>query len=124
MSTYHAVVWIDHSEAHVLSFDREHMEAQKVRSRSHHKHQGRAEGDAGFFPAVHAALEGAREVLVTGPGSARDEFVAWTKKHHADAAGRIAASVPSDHPTDAQLVALARKYFLRFDQMAGDPTQR
>ena len=50
MSTFHAVVWMDHAEAHVLMFD-------------------------------------------------------------------------SDHPTDAQLIALARKYFVKFDKMAGDPSQ-
>ena len=27
-----------------------------------------------------------------------------------------------DHPSDAQLVALARKYFVKFDRMAGLPT--
>ena len=32
--------------------------------------------------------------------------------------------VNSDHPSDAQLVAMARQYFLKFDQKAADPTQR
>ena len=41
MSTFHAVVWIDHQEAHVMMFDREHMQAQRIHSRSHHKHQGK-----------------------------------------------------------------------------------
>ena len=27
-----------------------------------------------------------------------------------------------DHPSDAQLVALARKFFVKFDRMAGLPT--
>jgi hypothetical protein len=26
-----------------------------------------------------------------------------------------------DHPSDAQLVAMARQYFKKFDQMAADP---
>jgi hypothetical protein len=29
--------------------------------------------------------------------------------------------VASDHPTDAQVVAMARKYFAKYDRMAGDP---
>jgi stalled ribosome rescue protein Dom34 len=120
MSTFHAVVWLDHQEAHVLSFDKEHVESQKVRTRSHHKHQGHAGPDSAFFPAVLGALQGAHEVLVCGPGSARDEFAAWVRKHRPDAATRLVGSVPSDHPTDGQLVALARKYFVRFDQFAGD----
>jgi stalled ribosome rescue protein Dom34 len=121
MSTYHAVAWMDHTEAHVLQFDREHVQAQKVRARSHHKHQGRDTKDAAYFPAIFAALQGNHEVLVAGPGSAREEFAAWLKKHHPDAVARIVDNVAADHPTDAQLVALARKYFVKFDQMAGVP---
>jgi hypothetical protein len=29
--------------------------------------------------------------------------------------------VASDHPTDAQVVAMARQYFKKFDNMAADP---
>ena len=32
------------------------------------------------------------------------------------------AVVWMDHPTDPQLIALARKYFVKFDKMAGDPS--
>lgn len=121
MSTYHAVVWMDHFEAHVLEFDREHAQAQKIRARSHHKHQGQSGPDGSFFPAVYEALQGTTEVLLTGPGSARDEFSAWMKKNHADNTHRFVDSLPLDHPSDNQLTALARKYFLKFDQMAGEP---
>jgi uncharacterized protein involved in tellurium resistance len=32
-------------------------------------------------------------------------------------------NVAADHPSDAQLVAMARKYFKGHDNMAADPTQ-
>ena len=38
MSTFHAVVWMDSHEAHVLMFDREHVESQRIKTRSHHRH--------------------------------------------------------------------------------------
>lgn len=121
MSTYHAIVWMDQQQAHVLHFDREHIEAQKIKARSHHKHQGRDDSESGFFHAVSTALAGTHEVLLTGPGSAREAFRSWVEKHQPAAGKLIVGSVPSDHPTDNQLVAMARKYFLRFDGMAGDP---
>ena len=34
MSTNHAIVWIDRAEAHVIMFDREHVEAQRIKSRT------------------------------------------------------------------------------------------
>jgi stalled ribosome rescue protein Dom34 len=121
MSTFHAVVWIDHQEAHVMMFDREHMQAQRIHSRSHHKHQGKLQDSTTLFSDVAMALTGVHEVLLTGPGMARDEFSSWAKTNSALVAGAISASVSSDHPSDAQVVALARKHFQKIDQMGLDP---
>lgn len=122
MSTFHAVVWMDHSEAHVVMFDREHMEAQRIRSRSHHKHQGKAEDNAAFFVDIAAALAGTHEVLLAGPGIARNQFRDWCGNHRATVAEAIVDSVSADHPSDGQLVAMARQYFRKFDSMAADPS--
>ena len=123
MSTFHAVVWMDHQEAHVVMFDREHVEAQRIKSRSHHKHQGQASDTATFFTEVAKALAGAREVLLTGPGLARNEFRDWCTTHQKSIATAVVDSIASDHPSDAQLVAMAKQYFKKFDAMAADPSQ-
>jgi stalled ribosome rescue protein Dom34 len=123
MSTFHAVVWMDHQEAHVVMFDREHVEAQRIQSRSHHKHQGKASDTAAFYAEVAQALTGTHEVLVTGPGLARNEFRDWCTRHQKGIAAVVVDSVASDHPSDAQLVALAKQYFKKFDAMAADPSQ-
>ena len=123
MSTFHAVVWMDHNEAHVLMFDREHVESQRVKSRSHHKHQGKSGDASAFYADIARALQGTHEVLLTGPGAARNEFREWCQLHAKAAAGVIVDSIASDHPSDNQLVALARQYFKKFDAMAADPTQ-
>jgi stalled ribosome rescue protein Dom34 len=123
MSTFHAVVWMDHQEAHVVIFDREHIEAQRIHSRSHHKHQGKADDTVAFYADVAQALTGTHEVLVTGPGQARNEFRDWCAAHHKSTAAAIVDSIASDHPSDGQLVALAKHYFKKFDAMATDPTQ-
>jgi stalled ribosome rescue protein Dom34 len=123
MSTFHAVVWMDHQEAHVAMFDREHVQAQRIQSRSHHKHQGKAGDTAAFFANVANALEGAREVLLTGPGLARNEFRDWCTSHQKTTAAAVVDCIASDHPSDAQLVAMAKQYFKKFDAMAAVPTQ-
>lgn len=122
MSTFHAVVWLDHSEAHVLMFDREHIESQRIKSRSHHKHSGKANDSNSFFADVAQALAGSREVLLTGPGLARNQLRDWINTHQSALADTIVDSVSSDHPSDGQLVALARQYFRKFDNMAADPS--
>jgi stalled ribosome rescue protein Dom34 len=123
MSTFHAVVWMDHQEAHVVMFDREHVEAQRILLRSHHKHQGKAGDTAAFFAEVAKALVGTHEVLLTGPGLARNEFRDWCAAHQKSTAATIVDSIVSDHPSDAQLAALAKQYFKKFDVMAADPSQ-
>lgn len=122
MTTFHAVVWIDHTEAHVAMFDREHMELQRIKSRSHHKHQGKAQDDVAFFAGVAAALAGTHEVLLAGPGLMRNQFRDWAATHQAALAQNIVDSVSADHPTDGQLVAMARQYFKKYDNMAADPS--
>ena len=123
MSTFHAIVWMDHQEAHVVMFDREHVDVQRIRSRSHHKHQGKAEDTMAFYRDIALALKGTHEVLLTGPGLARHDFRTWCSAHEPGTAGRIVDSITTDHPSDAQLVALARQYFKKFDAMATDPSQ-
>lgn len=113
---------MDQSEAHVVMFDREHTEAQRIKSRSHHKHQGKTEDLSQFFAAIAQALSGTREVLLAGPGLARNQFRDWCAKHNAAVAGAVVDSVAADHPSDAQLVAMARQYFKKFDNMASDPS--
>ena len=56
MTTFHAVVWMDHTQAHVLMFDREHVEAQRVKARSQHtpKH-GHVGADKAFFEEIAQA---------------------------------------------------------------------
>ena len=122
MSTFHAVIWMDHSEAHVLMFDREHMQAQRIKARSHHKHQGKGVDSSAFFADIAGALDGAHEVLLAGPGLARNQFGEWCTQHQAAVAGKIIDSVSADHPSDAQMVALARQYFKKFDGMATGPS--
>jgi stalled ribosome rescue protein Dom34 len=129
MSTFHAVVWMDQQQAHVLQFDAESVHAQRVKARSHHTsarhpdHHGGGERELkAYFDDVVAALTGAQEVLLVGPGSAHEAFKHWCNSHHAALAKTIVGSEKADHPTDPQLVALARKYFVAFDRMAGTPT--
>ena len=149
MTTFHAIVWIDRREAHVVMFDREHIESERIKSRSHHKTTGghvgsnhdmhgrgpsvsghhSADGghstaDDQFYHEVAQALSGAHEVLVTGPAQAKDEFRAHCARHDPAVDKAIVDVIASDHPSDGQLVAMARQYFLKHDRFAADPSIR
>lgn len=124
MSTFHAVVWLDHQQAKVLQFDAEHVQAEKIKAHSHHtKQRGSAvRTEHEFFGEVVDALNGITEVLVVGSSTAQADFKHYVEKHRAHATKAIVAYETVDHPTENQLLAFARQYFLKYDRMAGVPT--
>ena len=125
MSHYHAVVWLDHAEAHVLHFSRDDVEKKLVHGKPHtHLHHkrgsvgaGHAAGDPAFFGKIIEALSGAQEILVVGPANAKTELVKYLQQHAHDLAKRVVAVETVDHPTDGQLLAYARQHFRAIDNM-------
>lgn len=124
MTTFHAVVWVDHALAQVLQFDTEHVQAQKVKASTQHtrQHGSSARTEHEFFGHVCDALAGIQEVLVVGPHTGQADFRRYVEKHRPETGKRIVGYETADHPTENQLVALARQYFLKHDRMAGVPT--
>lgn len=124
MSLFHAVVWTDHQKAELLQFDADHVQASKVKAHSHHtaQHGSGVRTQHEFFGHLCDALEGVAEVLVTGSRTTLADFRHYVEKHRPQTARRIVGYEPVDHPSEGQLVALARQYFLKYDRMAGTPT--
>ncbi|MFZ2989671.1 hypothetical protein [Ideonella sp.] len=124
MTLFHAVIWMDHQEAHVVQFDAESIDAQRVKARSHHprKHDNDTRAQHAYFEQIADAATGVTEVLLVGPGLAHGEFLGWCEKHRAAIAKAVVGSEKADHPTDAQLVAMARRKFVQIDRMTGTPT--
>ena len=126
MQSQHAVVWLDHREAKIFYFDRDHAQELKLASSNPvdqmHKHAGTREGrriemDVALMNDIVRALEPAAEWLITGPGSAKDELAKHVARHHHVLASRIVGVESADHPTDGQILALARKFFRAADRM-------
>lgn len=124
MTRFHAVVFIDHHHADVLQFDPEHVEAQKIKASARHtKHHGNSvRTEHEFFAHVCDALDGIAEILITGSKTGLADFKHYADKHRAETAQRIVGYETVDHPSENQLIALARQYFLKYDRMAGTPT--
>jgi stalled ribosome rescue protein Dom34 len=126
MSHYHSVVWIDHHKAATWQFTsteeqhkviHAHDQHQKLHSRKNihggHEHAT----DAKFFEEVAAALAGAHEILIVGPAQTKQEFAAFLKEKHAPLAKGIVAVENADHPSDAEVLAYARRHFQALDRM-------
>ncbi len=126
MSHYHAVVWLDHSEAHVMHISPDDIEKSVVHpSKPHHRlHSkngtvgaGRMAEDHTYYHAIVEALKGATEILVVGPAQAKLHLIKHIHAHDHDMSDKVVGVETIDHPSDGQLVAYARKYFVAKDRM-------
>jgi hypothetical protein len=125
--TYHVCVWIDHREARVyLLLGHDDSEITKIFSESpvYHIHRkadhvglGTLPTDPDFLADVAKALAPARAILICGPGKARTELAGYLNDHAPALGRRVWAIEPMDHPTDREMVAMARKYFRAADRM-------
>ena len=123
MGLTHAVLWTDHQTAQLLQFDAEQVLEQKVRSHHHQtaQHGSSVRSEHEFFGEICDAMEAVAEVLVTGSHTALADFRHYAEKHRPRTASRIVGYEVVDHPSDKQLVAFARNYFLKYDRMHGIP---
>jgi stalled ribosome rescue protein Dom34 len=121
MSLTHAVLLIDHQHAKILQFDAEHLQASKVKAHSHHtrQHGSEVRTEHEFFGQVCDALKDVHEVLVAGSHLAQTDFRHYVEKHRPQVMKQLVAWDTVDHPTDGELMALARKHFNKVDKMAG-----
>jgi stalled ribosome rescue protein Dom34 len=118
------VIWLDSENAHLFNLSGEtvvktHFE-KKIHD--HHTHQlSNHTGDPSighFFNEVSSHLSGAEEILLVGPGLAKDHFKAYLLKHHEESlAKKIVGTETCDHPTDNQILALAKKFFKRYKKL-------
>ena len=126
MSLNHAVIWIDHQEAHVMFLSEAASEAEVIRSKSTHTHlhhkggevgSGRLAFDEKFLHFVINAVNETKEILVIGPGSAKLELIKHAHHHDPKIAANIVGVETVDHPSDKEILAYARKFFYKADQM-------
>lgn len=128
MSHFHAAVWLDHSEAHVMHISPDDVEKSVIHPAHPHQHlharsgtvgDGRKGEDQAYYHAVADALKGAQEILIVGPAQAKLQLVKHIHAHDHGLVDKIVGVETVDHPSDGQLVAYARKYFRAKDQMLG-----
>ena len=121
MSLYHAVAFVDHHSAEILQFGTEHVEERKVHEhlKLTRQHASNVRTEHEFFGAVCDALDGIAEILVVGGHTGPASFRHFADKHRPLTAKRIVDYEVVDHPSENELVALARKHFVRYDQMVG-----
>ena len=120
MGYRYTAVWIDHEEAHVFQVDAEAFTESVVHAPQHvlrhprrqappHNHP---DDERRFFDEVARALYGSAKVLIVGPSTAKLRFSDYVTEHASTLSFGVAGVETVDHPTDRQLAAYVRSYFL------------
>ena len=74
-----------------------------------------------FFAEVCDALNGFAAVLIAGSHTAQADFRHYIDKHRPALAPRIAGWETVNHPTEGELVKLARQFFVNRGEMTATP---
>ena len=123
---YHAIIWIDHREARAFHFnatDVEHLMLHPDNPTMHIHHKANTVGsghevlDTKFLHEVAQSVADAGAILIAGPGTAKAELVKHIQHHDPKVMKAVLGVETVDHPSDAQLLAHARKFFKSADIM-------
>tara|TARA_R110002110_G_scaffold289_3_gene1149 strand:+ start:863 stop:1255 length:393 start_codon:yes stop_codon:yes gene_type:complete len=125
MTHFHAAVWIDHHQAHIISFGPDETEAENVHAHSvkHSQHSAgksrgwRAPEDPVYYEEIAGKLGGFGEILIVGPANAKLSFLKHVQVKHPALAGKIVGIETVDHPSNGELTNYARSYFHKKDRM-------
>jgi stalled ribosome rescue protein Dom34 len=116
----HAIVWIDHLKARVFyvgltGVDEVVLHAHLSTEHLHHKANtigsGHAADDPRFLGEVAGALAQSGEILIIGPGGEKAAFHHYLQQHHPKTAAAVVKVETADHPSDAEIIALAKRHF-------------
>ena len=117
----HLAVWLDQKEARIFHVDAASF-AESTLEAPHHiaRHpksqtsdQHHVEEEHRFFQDIGKALAGDGHILVLGPSTAKLHFLNYMHKHDHALVGRVVGVETVDHPTDNQLAAYVRSYFVK-----------
>jgi stalled ribosome rescue protein Dom34 len=125
MSPSRVAVHIDHHKAEVLSLDADNVQIQKIKAHEHftRQHGSEVRTEHEFFADVCKALAAGTDVLVVGSHTAQADFRHYVDKHQVGLAKNIVGWQTVDHPTEGQLLALVREFFIQHDDMARTRTR-
>lgn len=124
----HVAVWIDHREARVFNFHPDSADEGTIAGPHHNDHHKHTRGQEGlkehpedakrFYHELAAELQGAEQLLIAGPGSAKLEFSRYLHAHDKALEQKVVGIETVDHPSDGQLIAFATTCFTRIQRMS------
>lgn len=116
-------IWIDHQEAFIFEFSKnktfekhftKKAEIKKIESPQKFTHG--KEHQKMFYHSLANELGMPDQVLILGPGTAKNEFKHHCESHHHDKlANKIVSSLPMrSHPRKSEILKFSKDYFKNY----------
>ncbi|QJD99193.1 translational machinery protein [Massilia forsythiae] len=120
MAFNNTIVWLDHTKAQVIHFDKDASDTESFKTHSSHPHPHQKHGDNHvngddntlFHKDIANALTDSQQILVVGPSEEKKVFVTYLTEKMPAIAAKIKAVETVDHPSEGQLLAYAREHFV------------
>jgi len=113
------ILFIDSDHAKIFKLNPGKMDSSELKKheqKHHNTGEKNEEHEKHFFNEVISHLKDSSELLIVGPGLAKNRFKSHLEAHHhQDLAKKVVGSETIDHPTDAQIVAVGKKFFTAYD---------
>ena len=109
MSDY--IVWLDSAKAHVFELSLSGIKTFEVK-----KEDTQHQKNDSLFKDLAQKLIACEKLLLMGPGLAKNHFKSYLNEHYTHSlATHIVGTETCDHPTDNQILAIARNFFMHYD---------
>jgi stalled ribosome rescue protein Dom34 len=101
----YCALWLDNQNAYIYTFTADGVDEKKLKAHSD-------ENDK-FFHEIASSLSGAEELMIMGPGVAKDRFKHHCENHkHAHLVKAIVGvKTMESHPTKAMMLEKAHEFF-------------
>ncbi|EQA43717.1 eRF1 domain 2 [Leptospira broomii serovar Hurstbridge str. 5399] len=116
----HSILWIDSEQAKGFVFTKDSFEMNtdldRIKPKHHDNHLDRIdqihnEEIKHFFHEVSQKLGTASDLLIAGPGMAKNHFKSYLETHMPELAKKVVGVVTMDHPTAPEIIKSAKEYY-------------
>ncbi len=105
----HVTLWIDHKKAHIFNYSAEAITEKEVKfeGESNHEHLKK------FFHNVALSVGNPNQLLIVGPGTAKEEFKKHCETHHHNNLVKniVGVETMKDHPTKPEILNVSKTFF-------------
>jgi stalled ribosome rescue protein Dom34 len=104
----HTTIWIDHQHCYFFEYTAKGVEEKTLESKGNDEEHMKK-----FFHDVAGVLGTPDQLLIVGPGTAKEEFKHHCEKHHHGALAKaiVGTETMKSHPHKSEILTVSRKFF-------------